>query len=209
MDKKNLNEVITLFETHYGEIKPFLNFKTPFQLLIAVVLSAQCTDKRVNMITDKIFKFYKNPSDLADVELNDFEEQIRTCGMFHAKAKNLIETSRVLRNKYNNAVPADYNALVSLPGVGRKSANIILGTYFHENRFPVDTHVFRVSNRIGLANAKNVEMTEDQLIQLIKPGLWMKMHRWLIMHGRTYCTARNPKCPSCFLQKYCEYYKNI
>jgi endonuclease-3 len=208
MNKIQLNNIIDLFEKNYGDLKPFLNYNNAFQLLIAVILSAQCTDKRVNIITEELFQLYKQPSNLAEVPLEIFENQIKTCGMYHTKAKNIIETSKVLKNKFSDDVPADFDALVNLPGIGRKSANVILGTYYGQNRFPVDTHVFRVSNRIGLANSTNVENTETDLTNLIKPELWMKMHRWLINHGRTYCIARNPKCSSCFLTQYCNYYKN-
>jgi endonuclease-3 len=204
---ENISSIIILFEKNYGDLKPFLNFKNAFQLLIAVVLSAQCTDKRVNIITDELFKRYFNPSDLANKNPEDFEKEIKTCGMFRNKAKNLIGASKILAENYNDAVPESYDALVSLPGVGRKSANVILGTYFNEPRFPVDTHVFRVANRIGLADAKTPEHTEDELTSIIPKKLWMKMHRWLIHHGRTYCVARNPKCEACFLKKYCKYYK--
>lgn len=206
MDKIKLNNIINLFEKNYGELKPFLNYGNAFQLLIAVILSAQCTDKRVNIITGELFKLYKKPSDLADVPLEIFEEQIKTCGMYHTKAKNIINTSEILKNKFNDDVPSDFDALVDLPGIGRKSANVILGTFYGQNRFPVDTHVFRVANRIGLANSTNVENTEKDLTNLIKPELWMKMHRWLVNHGRLYCTARNPKCSHCFINLYCQYY---
>ena len=206
--KKNIGGIVKLFEKNYGELKPFLNFNNAFQLLIAVVLSAQCTDKRVNIITADLFKRYIKPSDLAKKDLKDFEEEIKTCGMYHNKAKNLIEASKILTENFNNEVPKDFDSLVSLPGVGRKSANVILGTYFNEERFPVDTHVFRVANRIGLVNQKTPEKTEDDLTAIIPPNLWMKMHRWLIYHGRTYCTAKNPKCADCFLKGYCLYYKS-
>ncbi len=202
-----IDKIINLFEKNYGEIKPFLNFNNSFQLLIAVVLSAQCTDKRVNIITEKLFKKYSKPSDLANVPLSDFEEEIKTCGMYHNKAKNLIATSQILSRNYKNSVPNDFDALTGLPGVGRKSANVILGTYFNEDRFPVDTHVFRVSNRIGLANSNTPEKTEEDLTSVIPKQLWMKMHRWLVYHGRTLCAARNPKCPECFINPYCLYYK--
>ncbi len=203
------DKIINLFEKNYGELKPFLNFNNAFQLLIAVVLSAQCTDKRVNIITDKLFKVYVKPSDLAKKNQEEFEEEIKTCGMFHNKAKNLIETSKILSEKYKDDVPANFDALVSLPGVGPKSANVILGTYFNEERFPVDTHVLRVANRIGLVDSHTPEKTEIDLTKIIPSNLWMKMHRWLIHHGRTYCTARNPKCSECFLKNYCKYYNNL
>ncbi len=204
-----LEYIINEFDKNYGDLKPFLKFNNVFQLLIAVVLSAQCTDKRVNIITDKLFKQYFKPSDLASKKIENFEEEIKTCGMFHNKAKNLIAASKILAEKYNDVVPENFDALLSLPGVGRKSANVILGTYFNEDRFPVDTHVFRVANRIGLADSNTPEKTENQLTETITPSLWMKMHRWLIQHGRIYCTARNPKCPECFLKNYCKYYKNL
>ena len=208
MKYRYTDNIIDLFEKNYGELKPFLNFNNAFQLLIAVVLSAQCTDKRVNIITEKLFKIYVKPSDLAKKNIADFEEEIKTCGMFRNKAKNLIEASKILAEKYNDQVPQNFDDLVSLPGVGRKSANVILGTYFNEERFPVDTHVFRVANRIGLAESDTPEKTENDLTNLIPSNLWMKMHRWLVYHGRTYCTARNPKCSSCFIKDYCKYYQN-
>ena len=209
MKDKYTASIINLLEKNYGDLKPFLNFNNAFQLLIAVVLSAQCTDKRVNIITDKLFKLYFKPSDLAEKKIEEFEEEIKTCGMFRNKAKNLIGASKILAEKYNDAVPENFDALISLPGVGRKSANVILGTYFNEARFPVDTHVFRVANRIGLADSNTPEKTEDDLTKIIPSSLWMKMHRWLIHHGRTYCAARNPKCSDCFLKNYCKYYKNL
>ena len=209
MKDKDTASIINLLEKNYGDLKPFLNFSNSFQLLIAVVLSAQCTDKRVNIITDNLFKLYVKPSDLAEKKIEEFEEEIKTCGMFRNKAKNLIGASKILAEKYNDAVPENFDALISLPGVGRKSANVILGTYFNEARFPVDTHVFRVANRIGLADSNTPEKTEDDLTKIIPSSLWMKMHRWLIHHGRTYCTARNPKCSDCFLKNYCKYYKNL
>ncbi len=209
MKNKDIASIINLLEKNYGDLKPFLNFSNAFQLLIAVVLSAQCTDKRVNIITDKLFKLYVKPSDLAEKKIEEFEEEIKTCGMFHNKAKNLVEASKILAEKYDDTVPENFDALVSLPGVGRKSANVILGTYFNEERFPVDTHVFRVANRIGLTDKGTPEKTEADLTKIIPSNLWMKMHRWLIHHGRTYCTARNPKCPECFLRNYCKYYKNL
>lgn len=208
LTKTDIKALIGLFEKKYGELKPFLNFNNSFQLLIAVVLSAQCTDKRVNIITEKLFRKYYKPSDLASVPIEKFEEEIKTCGMYHNKAKNLINTAIKLSLDFNDTVPEDFDSLTSLPGVGRKSANVILGTFFGENRFPVDTHVFRVSNRIGLANSKNPEGTENDLTSLIDENLWMQMHRWLIYHGRTYCTAKNPKCVTCFINKYCKYYKS-
>lgn len=206
MKEKDIDFIISLFEKNYGNLEPFLNFNNAFQLLIAVVLSAQCTDKRVNIITGQLFKRYVKPSDLAGKKIEEFEEEIKTCGMFHNKAKNLIEASKILAEKYNDAVPENFDALISLPGIGRKSANVILGTYFNEARFPVDTHVFRVANRIGLSDSNTPEKTEGDLTKIIPSDLWMKMHRWLIRHGRTYCIARNPKCAECFLKNYCKYY---
>lgn len=207
--KSELNQIINLLEQRYGELKPFLNFNNAFQLLVAVILSAQCTDKRVNIITGEIFKHYSKPSDLAGVKPEDFESEIKTCGMFRNKARNIIETSKILAAEYGNTVPSDFEALTGLPGVGRKSANVILGTYFHKNTFPVDTHVFRVANRIGLANSKTPEKTEEALTGIIPEEYWMKMHRWLVYHGRMLCAARNPKCAQCFLNAYCDYFKSL
>lgn len=203
--KKDILAIADLFEQNYGELGSFLNFHTAFQLLIAVVLSAQCTDKRVNIITNTLFQHYTEPSDLAKESILHFEKQINTCNMYHNKAKYLIETSKILVERFNGVIPQDFNALVSLPGIGRKSANVILGTCFNEQRLPVDTHVLRVSNRIGIAQSKTPERTEEDLSVTVPQNLWMKFHRWLIKHGRTYCTAGNPKCADCFLNGYCLY----
>ncbi len=203
--KEDILAIAGLFEQSYGELEPFLNFHNAFQLLIAVVLSAQCTDKRVNIITNDLFKYYIKPSDLAKESIENFEDQIKTCSMYHNKAKHLIETSKILDEKFNGVIPQDFNMLVSLPGIGRKSANVILGTYFNEERLPVDTHVFRVANRIGIAKSKTPEGIEENLSMVIPKSMWMKFHRWFINHGRVYCTAKNPKCTNCFLTAYCLY----
>lgn len=203
--KERLEEVLRRLEDYYGDAKPALHYATPFELLIAVILSAQCTDKRVNVVTDELFKEYNTPQKIADLGENGLEPMIRSCGLSKSKAKNIVKTCQLLISKYNAEVPKDIQTLQTLPGVGRKTANVVASVAFDVPAIAVDTHVFRVSNRLGLAEAKNVIETEKQLMENIPMEKWSKAHHWLIWHGRNFCTARNPKCASCFLIDLCPY----
>ena len=187
----------------YPDAKPALHFANPFQLLVAVVLSAQCTDVKVNMVTPALFAAYPDAAALAKAEPEEIEPYIKTCGLFHNKAKNLVLMARELVALFGGEVPADHDALESLPGVGRKTANVVMSCAFGEDAIAVDTHVFRVTNRLGLADAPDVLKTEHQLMQAVPKDQWSRAHHWLIYHGRRVCAARKPACETCTLRAWC------
>ena len=189
----------------YPDAKPALHFANPFQLLVAVVLSAQCTDVKVNMVTPALFAAYPDAAALAKAEPEEIEPYIKTCGLFHNKAKNLVLMARELVARFDGEVPADHDALESLPGVGRKTANVVMSCAFGEDAIAVDTHVFRVTNRLGLADAPDVLKTEHQLMQAVSKDQWSRAHHWLIYHGRRVCAARKPACETCTLRAWCDY----
>ena len=182
---------------------PALQFVNPYQLLVATILSAQCTDVRVNKVTEKLFVKYKNAEELAAADFDELCDDIHSCGCYSVKAKNLIGTAKMLVEQYGGQVPPDMDALTKLPGVGRKTANVVLSNAFGIPGFAVDTHVFRVSNRLGLANAKDVLKTEEQMCALIPKEKWGNAHHWIIYHGRQVCHARKPVCDTCFLRDLC------
>lgn len=184
-----------------------LKFDSPFELLVATILSAQATDISVNKVTDKMFKKANTPEDFAKMDIKDLEDYIRSIGLYRNKAKNIKATSKILIEDYNSEVPKDKKELQKLPGVGRKTANVVVSNAFGIPAIAVDTHVFRVSNRIGLADAKNVNKTEDQLEENIEKDRWRKTHHQLITHGRELCKARNPLCEECDIRDLCLYYK--
>lgn len=184
-----------------------LNFTTPFELLIATMLSAQSTDIRVNKVTSVMFKEMNTAEEFAKADIKTIENYIRTVGIYKNKAKNISETSKILASDYNGEVPADIKELMKLPGVGRKTANVVASNAFNIPAIAVDTHVFRVSNRLGLAQAKNVEKTEKQLMENIPKERWRKTHHQLITHGRAFCKARGPLCEKCDLNVVCEFYR--
>ena len=185
--------------------KNLLHFETPFEALIATMLSAQSTDKRVNAVTSKLFKVANTPKDFANMDINELENWIKSIGIYKNKAKNIKETSKILVQDYQGEVPNKKSELIKLPGVGNKTANVVLANAFDIPAFAVDTHVFRVSNRIGLADGKNVEQTEDQLTENVPKKDWNITHKRLITHGRAICKARNPICEECELNKLCLY----
>ncbi len=188
-----------------------LSYKNPFQLLVAVILSAQCTDKRVNLITPALFKKYKTPSQLANAKFEDVFPFIASCSYPNSKTRHIIEMSKMLINDFNGEIPSDINLLVKLPGVGRKTANVVASVIFGKPTMPVDTHVKRVSERIGLIkNARSLLQIEKQLIKNIPESELNAAHHWLILHGRYVCKARNPKCNICGISKVCDFYsKNL
>ncbi|MFZ7119937.1 MAG: endonuclease III [Eubacteriaceae bacterium] len=207
LEKDNISIVIKLLSKEYHQASSMLNFNTPFELLIATILSAQCTDERVNKVTSELFKDYNTPAKIIELGGNGLKKIIRSCGLSNTKSKNIISTCEMLINEYYGEVPEFKEVLVKLPGVGRKTANVVISNAFGKNAIAVDTHVFRVSNRIGLAQAKDVINTEKQLMCNIPEELWSKAHHWLIYHGREICKARNPKCNNCIINSYCEYFK--
>ena len=184
-----------------------LDFTTPFELLVATILSAQATDVSVNKVTKEMFKEANTPEDFANMDIKKLENYIRSIGIYRNKAKNIQAASKILINDYNSIVPKDKKELQKLPGVGRKTANVVVSNAYGIPAIAVDPHVFRVSNRIGLANANNVDKTEDQLEKNIDQSRWTKTHHQIITHGRALCKARNPLCEECQLNKLCEYYR--
>ncbi|HEV8096610.1 MAG TPA: endonuclease III [Burkholderiales bacterium] len=182
-----------------------LAYRTPFELLVAVVLSAQATDKSVNAATAKLFPVANTPQQLVALGVKGLEPYIRSIGLYPTKAKNVIELSRLLVAHHGGEVPASREALESLPGVGRKTANVVLNTAFGQTTVAVDTHIFRVANRTGLAPGKNPREVEDKLLKFVPPEFLRNTHHWLILHGRYVCLARKPGCPECLIRDLCEF----
>lgn len=189
----------------YPGAKCALNYSTPFELLVATVLSAQCTDARVNIVTARIFPTHNRPEHFAALSVEEIGEMIRDCGLWQSKARHIQGLSRMLLEKHGGEVPASLEELTELPGVGRKTANVVLANAFGVPAIAVDTHVFRVANRLGLAEAKTPEETERQLMKRIPRKLWSQAHHWLIHHGRQVCEARKPRCTECPLLDLCRY----
>jgi endonuclease-3 len=207
MTKKELyKKVIEFFLSEMPVAETELEYQTPFQLLVSVVLSAQCTDKRVNIIVKLLFNKYPDSKSLSLATQDEIFKLIKSCSYPNNKAKYLIEISKIIEEKYEGNIPDDINELMKLPGVGRKSANVVAAVLYNKPVIPVDTHVFRVSKRIGLVtDVKTPYEVEQQLEKNIPPYLRPKVHHWLILHGRYICTARNPKCTGCGLNKICLY----
>ena len=208
MEKKELFEqVISYFQKEMPIAETELEYKNPYELLVAVILSAQCTDKRVNLITPDLLKRFPSPEKLADVDPDEVFDYIRSCSYPNNKAKHLVGMANMLLNDFKGIMPSEIEDLVKLPGVGRKTANVIASVIYNKPAMAVDTHVFRVSARLGLTtNAKNPLQTEKQLIKFIPQELIPRAHHWLILHGRYICVARSPKCTECELKKWCKYY---
>ena len=206
LGKSKIKEVLNILGNTYPEATIALNFNTPFELLVATILSAQCTDKRVNIITEDLYKNYNKPEDFASLDVKTLEKIIKSCGFYRNKSKNIIETSKILLEKHGGQVPESRKELMLLPGVGRKTANVVLSNVFGKDAIAVDTHVFRVSNRLGLANSQKVGETEEQLMKNIPKNQWSKAHHLLIHHGRNICKARGPLCEKCPVNYICEYF---
>lgn len=206
VNKEEKLKAINVLNTMFPEAHCELNFKNNFELVCAVILSAQCTDKRVNIVTPALFKKYPTPYKLALANLNDVEEIIKPCGFYHNKAKNLVNMAKGLVQNFEGKVPNNLPDLITLSGVGRKTANVVYAVGFGGQAIAVDTHVFRTSNRLGLSNSKNVLNTEKQLMKIVPKGEWSKTHHSLIFLGRYICKARTPDCPNCNLKPYCKYY---
>jgi len=208
--KKEILKIVSLLKKMYPHAACSLDFRTPFQLMVATILSAQCTDERVNIVTKELFKKYKKPSDYAEALINGLEDAIRSTGFFRNKAKSIKESARVIVEKYDGKVPERIELLVKLPGVGRKTATVILGTAFHKAEgITVDTHVSRLSQRLGLTVAKTPEKIEKDLMELIPKKDWIIFSHLMIDHGRAVCKARKPECGDCRLAKLCPSYGNI
>lgn len=203
----NISEIIKRLESHYFGAKPGLVYKNVFELLIATILSAQTTDKQVNAITGALFKKCPDAKSFCKLEQSEVEHMIKSCGFYKTKARNILKTCRILVQKYDGQVPKTKEELTALAGVGAKTANVVLSNAFGVPAIAVDTHVFRVSNRLGLAKAKDVIKTEKQLMKNIPKDKWSDAHHWLIWHGRKICAARRPDCENCFLADVCDYAK--
>lgn len=200
--------IIDILAETYPEASCELNFSSPYQLLVATILSAQCTDVKVNAVTKILFARYPSADEIIKLSQEELEEMIRPLGLFHNKAKSILNSSRILLEKYNGTVPSDMTSLLPLPGVGRKTANVILSNAFNIPALAVDTHVFRVANRLGLTNGKTPNQVESDLTSKISKDLWSKAHHLLIWHGRRICKAQKPLCISCPLQSLCPFAQN-
>jgi endonuclease-3 len=202
-----MSEILDKLEEVYKEEGTELRFHTPFQLLVAVILSAQCTDTRVNKVTETLFKKYREPKDFAELGLVELGEMIKSCGCYRVKAQSIINTSKMILEDFGGKVPDNMEDLLKLDGVGRKTANVVLANAFGKNAIAVDTHVYRVSRRLGFTEAFSPEGVEKDLMRLIPEEKWSRAHHWLIWHGRRVCKARNPLCGECFLKELCPYDK--
>lgn len=195
--------ILAKLARHYAGARTDLAYGNTFQLLVAVMLSAQTTDKQVNKVTAPLFQKYKTPGDFAALTQEELAHEIKGCGLYRTKAQNIIASSQRILDHFNGEVPTTMADLLTLPGVGRKTANVVLGSAFGIPALAVDTHVFRVAGRLGLAAGKTPGITEALLRQKIPEEAWVDAHHWLIHHGRKYCSARKPRCFQCFLEKDC------
>ena len=202
--KKEITQMLDALRDRYPEAGCALVHQNTYQLLISVVLSAQTTDKSVNKVTGELFAKYPSPADLAEADQQDVIDIIKTIGMYKTKSRNIIALAGELVEKHGGQVPEDYDELVKLPGVGRKTGNLVLAGGFRHPRIAVDTHVFRLANRIGLVKEKDVLKTELGLMKVLPEDRWTEAHHSLIFHGRNCCTARNPKCGECPINGLCE-----
>jgi endonuclease-3 len=205
MTLKKRVELFQRLKAHNPSPTTELKYRSPFQLLIAVILSAQATDKSVNLATRELFKVAGTPKKMLALKESGLRKYIKTIGLFNTKAKNIIKTCEILLKEHHGKVPATREALEALPGVGRKTANVILNTAFGQPTIAVDTHIFRVSNRTGLAPGKNVFEVEQKLLKAVPPEFMHDAHHWLILHGRYTCIARKPRCGACVIEDLCEY----
>jgi endonuclease-3 len=205
MNKKKVAAIFARLKSLNPQPTTELEYSTPFELLVAVILSAQATDKSVNLATRTLFKHANTPQAIARLGIEGLSNYIRTIGLYNSKAKNVIEMCRILLEQHGGEVPQSREALEALPGVGRKTANVILNTAFGQPTIAVDTHIFRVANRTGLAPGENVRDVEDHLLKVVPPEYLHDAHHWLILHGRYTCVARKPKCPQCPILELCEF----
>ena len=210
LNKKNAAKLIKLLNKSIKNPETSLKFRNKFTLLTSVVLSAQCTDTNVNNVTKHIYKKYYTPKHFIDLGVTKIKSMIKSIGLFNVKAKNLYNLSKILVNNYQSKVPNNFEDLINLPGVGRKTANVVLNAAFNKATVAVDTHVFRVSNRTGLAVGKNPDQVEEQLLKILPTKYLKKSHHLILLHGRYICKSRNPLCTKCIISKICTYHnKNV
>ena len=205
ISKKRALEIAEALTKEYPDSTPALKFSTPFELLIAVILSAQCTDERVNKVTEKLFKRANTPKAMSEMTQEELEGYIFSCGLYRSKAEHIISASRDIALKFDGQVPSNLEDLRSLAGVGRKTANVVYSVAFGGDAIAVDTHVFRVSARLGFAEGKTPFDTEKRLMEALPKEKWSHMHHAIIFHGRRVCSARNPKCEACVVSSLCKY----
>ena len=203
----NTQHILDTLAKDFPNPKSELQFTTPFELLVAVILSAQCTDKRVNTVTPALFEVANTPDKMAHLPLSQIETLIHSCGFYHSKAQYLHDMSADLCERFGGVVPNNIDDLRTLKGVGRKTANVVYAVAFGGQAIAVDTHVFRVSNRLGIVSATNVLDTEKQLMAAIPPAMWADSHHYILLHGRYVCKAQRPLCEKCSVQTYCKFYK--
>lgn len=206
MKKQYIDEVVKILEETYKGAKCGLNFTSSYELLISTILSAQCTDERVNKVCAELYKEYNTPYKIIELTEEELGEKIKSCGFYKNKSKNILGATRAILEKHNGEVPSTMEELIELPGVGRKTANVVLSNAFNVPAIAVDTHVFRLSNRIGIAKGNNVTEVENRLMDNIPREKWSDTHHYLIWHGRKICKARKPECSGCPISLYCEYY---
>lgn len=204
MDKTE--QILKELSVLYPDAQPALKFKTPYELLVAVILSAQCTDERVNKVTDKLFEKYNSPQTMLTLSQEELEKYIFSCGFYHNKAKHILSASADIINNFGGKVPSTLEELKTLAGVGQKTANVVYAVAFGGDAIAVDTHVFRVSNRLGISQGNTPEKVEKGLNEAIPKEDWSKAHHWLIYHGRRVCHSQKPDCKNCTLKTYCLYY---
>ena len=207
MNKLKRTEIFKRWRDENPNPQTELNYNSSFELLIAVILSAQATDVSVNKATDKLYPIANTPEAIYNLGVDGLKTYIKTIGLYNTKAVNVIKTCKILKDEYNSEVPQTREELEALPGVGRKTANVVLNTAFRQIAMAVDTHIFRISNRTGIAPGKNVVEVEKRLIRLVPEEFLMDAHHWLILHGRYVCLARKPRCGSCMIEDLCEYKK--
>ena len=207
--KERITKVLDLLEESYKDTTTALNYGSTFQLLVSTMLAAQSTDVRVNIVTRDFFAKYPDAKSMSTLSIKEIEKWIKSIGLYKSKAKNLYATCKILAEKYVDDIPATREELVKLPGVGRKTANVVLSIAKNIPAIAVDTHVFRLSNRIGLARAKDVLKTEQQLMKNIPKKKWSSAHHWLIWHGRKVCKARRPLCKDCIILNYCTFKEKV
>ena len=200
------DEILTQLEALYPDAVPALKFRSPYELLVAVILSAQCTDERVNQVTEKLFEEHNTPQKMLLLSQEELEKYIYSCGFYHNKAAHILSASRDILEKFGGEVPSTLEELRTLAGVGRKTANVVYAVAFGGDAIAVDTHVFRVSNRLGLAEGSAPEKVEEGLCRVIPKEKWSRAHHWLIYHGRRVCHSQRPDCEHCTLAHLCKYF---
>ncbi len=208
-EKKRAKKIFDILAKEYPNVKPALNFSSPFELLVATILSAQCTDERVNIVTERLFQKYKTPEDYVKVPQEELEKDIYSTGFYKMKAKNLQACCQALIEKHGGQVPADFDALTELPGVGRKTAAVVAGNAFGIPAVAVDTHVVRLSNLLGFVNTKNPVKIEMRLKELLPESYWINATHLLMAHGRKVCVARRPRCFDCVISNFCPNFQDV